>query len=174
MVNDSSAQRSLEAPDNRLQHLDSREVLVVCFDQRPWRKLRRRAIDHVGDRLLVRAPLGAIAPVVRRDLEALERRLLARLEALQLLGLAHLEPELANNRVVVDELLLELVDLLVRAAPVELGTIAFDALDQHAPIPCAIEDRDAAARRNDDLRSRSEEHTSELQSLTNLVCRLLL
>src|SRR5438093_8234635 len=25
-----------------------------------------------------------------------------------------------------------------------------------------------------DLRSRSEEHTSELQSLTNLVCRLLL
>ena len=98
--------------------------------------------------MLVRAPLGAIAPVVRRDLEALEWRLLARLEALQLLGLAHLEPEFANNRVVVDELLLELVDLLVRAAPVEFGTIAFDALNQHAAIPRAIEDCDAAARRN--------------------------
>src|SRR5258706_9577183 len=35
----------------------------------------------------------------------------------------------------------------------------------------------ACTRRNDDqvsVASRSEEHTSELQSLTNLVCRLLL
>src|SRR2546430_12408711 len=32
----------------------------------------------------------------------------------------------------------------------------------------------AAGRRNRDMRSRSEEHTSELQSQSNLVCRLLL
>src|SRR5262249_61833947 len=37
------------------------------------------------------------------------------------------------------------------------------------------DDRAAARRRHGlDVRSRSEEHTSELQSLTNLVCRLLL
>src|SRR5438046_7248107 len=36
-------------------------------------------------------------------------------------------------------------------------------------------DRGAPIRRDaDDPRRRSEEHTSELQSLTNLVCRLLL
>src|SRR5262249_58436483 len=34
--------------------------------------------------------------------------------------------------------------------------------------------RDPAHRRRPDRRPRSEEHTSELQSLTNLVCRLLL
>src|SRR2546427_8436920 len=32
----------------------------------------------------------------------------------------------------------------------------------------------AGHRRDDDLRHRSEEHTSELQSQSNLVCRLLL
>src|SRR5258706_5716550 len=31
-----------------------------------------------------------------------------------------------------------------------------------------------ARERRDDRRDRSEEHTSELQSLTNIVCRLLL
>src|SRR5262249_58029002 len=43
-----------------------------------------------------------------------------------------------------------------------------------APVRCAALDRTRrpARRRNDRL--RSEEHTSELQSLTNLVCRLLL
>src|SRR5262249_60512015 len=34
--------------------------------------------------------------------------------------------------------------------------------------------QDQAARSREALRRRSEEHTSELQSLTNLVCRLLL
>src|SRR5215213_11608948 len=33
---------------------------------------------------------------------------------------------------------------------------------------------DEAGLTKDDIRARSEEHTSELQSLTNLVCRLLL
>src|SRR5258706_1358832 len=36
------------------------------------------------------------------------------------------------------------------------------------------QDRDAARAAIEKLASRSEEHTSELQSLTNLVCRLLL
>src|SRR2546430_13664972 len=44
---------------------------------------------------------------------------------------------------------------------------------------CALADRPAAGvlqfgRRRADLAARSEEHTSELQSQSNLVCRLLL
>src|SRR5438046_6838360 len=49
----------------------------------------------------------------------------------------------------------ELLDLCVR---LELGVLLL-----HGPLHSL-----------DDLRVRSEEHTSELQSLTNLVCRLLL
>src|SRR5262249_58279271 len=40
------------------------------------------------------------------------------------------------------------------------------------PAPLAARDPGGGAREGPDL--RSEEHTSELQSLTNLVCRLLL
>src|SRR2546430_9930033 len=36
------------------------------------------------------------------------------------------------------------------------------------------EEKDQQAYRDSDSRSRSEEHTSELQSQSNLVCRLLL
>src|SRR5262249_59020084 len=42
-----------------------------------------------------------------------------------------------------------------------------DADDGAEPVPDAVHDRCRRSR-------RSEEHTSELQSLTNLVCRLLL
>src|SRR5258706_3354819 len=43
------------------------------------------------------------------------------------------------------------------------------------PSPSAVAGgRLRAAVRRDEFISRSEEHTSELQSLTNLVCRLLL
>src|SRR2546430_3932818 len=37
-----------------------------------------------------------------------------------------------------------------------------------------LDDHDARVRRGFDHHSRSEEHTSELQSQSNLVCRLLL
>src|SRR5205823_12757750 len=40
--------------------------------------------------------------------------------------------------------------------------------------PCSPRDRDACARRGRSTSARSEEHTSELQSLAYLVCRLLL
>src|SRR5258706_1141698 len=49
-----------------------------------------------------------------------------------------------------------------------------------ARLPCARRARaarqylDKDLRRQPRIRDRSEEHTSELQSLTNLVCRLLL
>src|SRR2546427_3799954 len=40
--------------------------------------------------------------------------------------------------------------------------------------PAATWARAATSRRNRPLRDRSEEHTSELQSQSNIVCRLLL
>src|SRR5437016_8092275 len=43
-----------------------------------------------------------------------------------------------------------------------------------APSPRACPRRAPPPRSPQDRRRRSEEHTSELQSLTNLVCRLLL
>src|SRR5437016_10730513 len=47
------------------------------------------------------------------------------------------------------------------------GTVS---MTRSFPSACAA----AALTRSSSSRSRSEEHTSELQSLTNLVCRLLL
>src|SRR5262245_22404467 len=134
-----SVKRRLEPLDDGLEDLEAGKRLVVGFDQRPGRDLGARAIDEVAHRRLVRVPLLAIAPVVGRDLEALERRLLALAEAAKLLGFADLKPELDDDRAAVDELLLELVDLVVRAHPVGSRAIAFDPLDQHAAIPGAVE-----------------------------------
>src|SRR5205814_6536620 len=46
--------------------------------------------------------------------------------------------------------------------------------DHAADLPPARSMLSAAARRNESVYWRSEEHTSELQSLRHLVCRLLL
>src|SRR5258706_5563705 len=47
-------------------------------------------------------------------------------------------------------------------------------LPQALPWPVHVRNDRCSFGRLDDLTHRSEEHTSELQSLTNLVCRLLL
>src|SRR5438046_4785923 len=61
---------------------------------------------------------------------------------------------------------------LGRQVPYVVGQHIADAL---APRPVAQRrQRDAGDVQPAGLRVRSEEHTSELQSLTNLVCRLLL
>src|SRR5687767_15402646 len=49
-----------------------------------------------------------------------------------------------------------------------------DADVVQGPLVCAVEPRRQGARRSHSWRLRSEEHTSELQSLAYLVCRLLL
>src|SRR5258706_5374013 len=49
----------------------------------------------------------------------------------------------------------------------------YDAVFDHVPQMAELADVRARGRLRH-LRHRSEEHTSELQSLTNLVCRLLL
>src|SRR2546430_16385187 len=57
-----------------------------------------------------------------------------------------------------------------------LGEPRGDGVDQLAIQEQHLEqgDRDLDAHHRDDLSERSEEHTSELQSQSNLVCRLLL
>src|SRR4030095_960787 len=53
-----------------------------------------------------------------------------------------------QDRSALDELLLELIDLVVSAHPVADAAVTFDALDQHASVPRAVEDRDASQRRD--------------------------
>src|ERR1700694_5098488 len=91
-------QRAFEAQDDGSQDLDPRVVLVLGFDQGPWRDLGAGAIDHVADGDFVLIPFLAIAPVFGGDLEAFERRVLACPKASQLLRLADLQPEFHNNR----------------------------------------------------------------------------
>src|SRR5262249_61607230 len=73
----------------------------------------------------------------------------------------------------VDEGLIVEVDgrELVLLAPIVLGMLPFALVAAPGSIPRTIGARRTSSRPST---SRSEEHTSELQSLTNLVCRLLL
>src|SRR5258708_21534169 len=144
----SSFQHTLQPTGDGLQYLDARIVLVLGFDQRPRCVLGAGAIDHVAYGLFVRVPFLAVAPIVRRDLEAFEGGLLARLEPSQLLGLADLQPELDDYRAVLHEPFLEIVDLLVGTHPDVRRAQFLHAFDQHPPVPEAVEDGDVAARRN--------------------------
>ena len=123
-------------------------VLVVGFDQRPRRTPGRGALDHVADGLRVGIPLLPVAPVFLGDLEALELGLLALLEALQLLLVAHLQPELDDDGAGLHQRVLEVVDLGIGPQPVGFGTEALDTLDQHAAVPGAVEDRDPSDPRH--------------------------
>src|SRR6476619_2439945 len=89
-----STKSGLQAPDDRLDDLDPRVPLVLRLDERPRCDLRARAVDHVADGYFVGVPFLPVAPVVGRDLEPLERDLLARVEPSQLLSPADLQPEL--------------------------------------------------------------------------------
>src|SRR5437016_8345174 len=63
------------------------------------------------------------------------------------------------------------VDGVLLDRPVELARFRIEAVDRFG-VP--DEELAGAAGLDDHGGARSEEHTSELQSLTNLVCRLLL
>jgi len=65
---------------------------------------------------------------------------------LLLLG-ADMDEDLDDVRAVVGELALELLDLAVGALPGLAAAQALDALDQHAAVPGAVEDRPIARRR---------------------------
>src|SRR6476469_9063885 len=69
-------ERGFDAFAERFQHLNARGVLVVSGHQYPRRISIARALDHVAHRHFVIVPPLAVTPVVGRDLEAFERRLL--------------------------------------------------------------------------------------------------
>ena len=108
-----------------------------CWSGRPCRRRPRSYAPH----LLRLRQFGS------DFFEALEGRTLARLEARELLRLADLQPELDDDRAASGEMLLELIDFGIGAHPILHGAEPFDALDQHAPVPRAVEDGDAAPRR---------------------------
>src|SRR5687768_15288861 len=137
----------LDRLDDRPQDLHAREALVVALDDRPGSRARRGLDEHVLDGLVVDVPLLAVAPVLVRELPGLERIRGARLEAAELLVLRDLDPELAHDRAVADQLALELVDFTIRALPLGLGAELLDALDEDASVPGAVEDAEPAARR---------------------------
>src|SRR3954453_18438851 len=130
------------------QDLDPSPALVLGLDQGPGRVGRAGPVDHVVDGRLVLAPLLAVAPILRRDLEPLELRPLALLEAPELLVLADGEPELDHDDAGAVELLLEVVDLAVGPQPLGRAGEALHPLDQDPAVPGAVEDRDVALARH--------------------------
>src|SRR3954451_21432444 len=134
----------LDRRDHGLDHLHARKALRVPLHEVPRRPLGARALEHVLDGLAVGGPLAAVAPVLVRELVLLERVLLARLEALELLLVGEVQPQLHEYRAVPGEHLLEPVDLVVGAPPLLDGGEALDTLDQDPAVPGAVEDRHAA------------------------------
>src|SRR3954453_12868871 len=117
-----------------------------CARTSPPARPRRRggsprwgAPEHLLQRGLVGGALLAVAPVLVGELPALQGILAAPLEALQLLGLGDVQEELGEDQAVVGQHALEVVDLAVGPPPLLLGGEALDALDEHAPVPGAIE-----------------------------------
>src|SRR5580704_7665353 len=110
----------------------------------PGGGLGARAVDHVADRALVGLPLSAVSPIFLRNLEAFERRLLARVEALELFCLAYGQPEFNDDDAEADQRLLEIDDLAVSAHPVFLGGKTLDPLDEDTPVPASVEHREVA------------------------------
>src|SRR5262249_56215520 len=54
------------------------------------------------------------------------------------------------------------------------GVAAFEILPNGGAMGRAVDDHEPPRQNFESCNARSEEHTSELQSLTNIVCRLLL
>ena len=138
-----SSELFFERAANRPENLDPRVALVFGFDQGPGRSLGAGARQHVVRRAFVQVPLLAVAEVFLGDLVKLPRLLLAVLEAPELLLAADVQPELDEDRAVVGQLFLEIVDFLVGAHPFSLAREALDALDQDSAVPAAIVDREA-------------------------------
>src|SRR5210317_1292388 len=103
--------------------------------------MRARVLDHVMSRGLVFVPPGAVAPVLARQFPALERCSFARLETFELLLRRDVHPELDQDRSILDELVLEVIDLSISAFPFFIARKAFNSFDKHAAVPTAIKDR---------------------------------
>ena len=93
------------------------------------------ALDHLSRGAAIRIVVTAIEPVFLVDLETPECIRLALPESLQLLLLAHVEPELRERNAVLSEFQFELANLLVSASPVDLRRQAANAFDEDAAVP---------------------------------------
>ena len=102
------------------------------------------ALQHLLDRLRVLRALTAVLPVVRSQLPGLQRVVAALLEALQLLLVGDVQEELDQHHPLGRQRPLQLDDLAVGALPLLRRREALHALDQHAPVPGAVEHGHAA------------------------------
>src|SRR3954452_14668300 len=137
----------LERGVDRLDHLHARPLLLVPLDEVPGRPRRVGAVEHVLDGSRVLLALLAVAPVLLRQLPRLERVLLARLEAVELLLAGEMQEELDEDHPLGGEHPLEVVDLLVAPAPLLGARELLHALDEHAAVPRAVEHRHPAPAR---------------------------
>ena len=134
----------LDLGDHGLDHEDARVALRVGRHDVPAPVLVVGALEHVLDRLGVRGALLPVAPVLVGQLPGLERVALAALEAAQLLVGRDVQPELDDQHALGGQRALEAGDLVVGAAPLLLGREALHPLDQHPPVPGAVEHGHAA------------------------------
>ena len=81
----------------------------------------------------------AVAPVFLGNLEPLVLNLGTLLEALELLLVANLQPELDDNAASVPDVVFEVVDFSVGTQPVRLAAESLDPLDEYATKPGAVE-----------------------------------
>ena len=114
----SAGQRCLDGLADHAQHVQARTLLVVGRHDVSSALAACRCAGSSPPRPPGRRRRTAIGPVLGIDFEALQRILVARLEAAQLLCLAHLQPELRDDQAVLGQLALELADLVVGALPV--------------------------------------------------------
>src|SRR5258708_25018449 len=98
----------------------------------PRRALRGSLEKHVLRGLHVLFPMPPVAPVLVADLPVLVRIGLTRLESRELLVLRDEEEKLDDDRAVIEQMPLELVDLAIRALPLRRRAESLDALDEHA------------------------------------------
>src|ERR1022692_4824600 len=135
-------QRLTHRVHDGLQALHPPEPFEVRFHNGPWRGERARPQQHIFHGFVVAAPFLAVAPILRRQLPALVRRVLALLEPFQLFFGTDLQPELHHHGAGVHKLPLEIVDLTIGPLPGVLRAESLHALHQHAAVPAPVEDHD--------------------------------
>ena len=127
-----------------LNHLHPPIALVLRRDHVPRRQRSVGQAQHVRDGGVVLRPLLPVAPVLRRELPRLEGIVAAALETAQLLLVRHVHPELDDDHSFFGQAVLEVVDLLIRPAPLDLGGQVLDPFDEDPAVPTAVEDGHAA------------------------------
>ena len=133
--------------DHRVDDFQPGVQLVIGFDEDPRRSLRARVLHNILRIHFIRIPLLAVAPVFFGQLPVLVLRFLAFLEARKLLILADVQPEFQKQDAAINDLVLIVVNLVIRTSPLIFGGKSLCALHQYAAVPTAIEHGDIAGAR---------------------------